>query len=72
MDRNVRENVLQVAGLLIALIGGFVVWSWAGVLVGFLLFTVAIVIRVRFKMAKAQEIGKQRKAERNAQRNADL
>ena len=71
MDRNARENAFQVAGLLIAVIGGFVVWDWAGVLVGFLLFTVAIVIRVRFKMAKAQEIGKQRKAERDAERNAN-
>ena len=71
MDRNARENLLQVVGLLIALIGGFLVRGWAGVLVGFVLFTVAIVLRVRFKMAKAQEIGKQRKAERQAKRNTD-
>ena len=70
MNRNTRENLIQIAGLVVAVVGGFLIWGWAGVPAGFLLFAVAIVVRVRFKMGKAQEIGKQQRAAREAARAA--
>ncbi|MEP7192105.1 MAG: hypothetical protein ABI903_04495 [Actinomycetota bacterium] len=68
MNRNTRENVIQITGLVVAVVGGFLIWGWAGVPVGFLLFAVAIVVRVRFKMGKAQEIGRAQRAAREAAR----
>jgi hypothetical protein len=70
VNRNTRENLVQITGLALAVIGGYLVWGWAGVPVGFLLFAVAIALRVRFKMGKAQEIGKQQRAAREAARQA--
>jgi heme exporter protein D len=70
VNRNTRENVIQITGLVLAMAGGYLIWGWAGVPAGFVLFAVAIVVRVRYKMAKAQEIGKQQRAAREAAREA--
>ena len=70
MNRNTRENLIQIIGLALAVIGGYLIWGWVGVPAGFLLFAVAIVLRVRFKMGKAQEIGTQQRAAREAAREA--
>jgi heme exporter protein D len=70
VNRNTRENVIQITGLVLAMAGGYLIWGWAGVPAGFVLFAVAIVVRVRYKMGKAQEIGKQQRAAREAARQA--
>ena len=66
MSRNTKENAIQFAGLVLALVGGYLIHGWTGILAGFVLFAVAIVVRVRFKMGKAQEIGKAQSAARHA------
>jgi uncharacterized protein (DUF58 family) len=62
----VRDNVIQLAGLVAAVALGYVIGGWPGAAVGFLLFAVLIMLSVRHKMAKAQEIGKAQRAARLA------
>ena len=65
MKRNaIRDNVIQLAALVVLVALGYVVRGWAGAAVGFLLFAVLIVLTVRHKMARAQEIGKAQRAAR--------
>ena len=67
MKRNpIRDNVIQFAALVAAVALGYVIRGWTGAAVGFLLFAVLIMITVRHKMAKAQEIGKAQRAARLA------
>lgn len=73
MKRNpVRDNVIQFAGLVAAVALGYVIggWTgiggWSGAAVGFLFFAVLMMLNVRHKMAKAQEIGKAQRAARLA------
>ena len=66
MNRNpVRDNVIQLAALVLAVGLGYLIRGWAGAAIGFLLFAILILLLVRHKMARAQEIGK-------AQREARL
>lgn len=62
----VRDNVIQLAALVVAVALGYLIGSWTGAAVGFLLFAVLIMLTVRHKMAKAQEIGKAQRAARLA------
>lgn len=62
----IRENVIQLGGLAAALALGYLIHGWSGAVGGFLLFAVLILFIVRHKMARAQEIGKVRRAARLA------
>ena len=67
MKRNaIRENVLQLAGLVVAVTLGYLIRGWVGAAAGFALFAVLIVLAVRHKMARAQEIGKAQSAARRS------
>gem|GEM_PF-2262595 len=67
MKRNpVRDNVIQLSALVAAVALGYVIGDWIGAALGFLLFVVLILLTVRHKMAKAQEIGKAQRAARLA------
>ena len=68
MNRNpVRDNVIQLASLVVAVALGYVIRGWAGAAIGFVLFAVLILLIVRHKMARAQEIGKAQRAARLAE-----
>jgi uncharacterized protein (DUF58 family) len=62
----IRDNVIQLAALVGAVALGYVIRGWTGAAVGFLLFAVLILLIVRHKMARAQEIGKAQRAARLA------
>jgi uncharacterized protein (DUF58 family) len=67
LKRNpIRDNVIQFAALVAAVALGYVIGGWAGAAAGFVLFAVLILLIVRHKMAKAQEIGKAQRAARLA------
>jgi hypothetical protein len=62
----IRDNLIQLAALVVAVALGYWFYDWTGAAAGFLLFAVLILLTVRRKMARAQEIGK---AQRAARRN---
>ena len=67
MKRNaIRDNVIQLVALVAAVALGYLIRGWAGAAGGFLLFSVLILLTVRHKMARAQEIGKAQRAARLA------
>lgn len=61
-----NENITQGAELAVCLALGYLIGGWVGALVGFVLFTVLIMLTVRSKMAKAQKVGDERRAARRA------
>jgi uncharacterized protein (DUF58 family) len=62
----VRDNVIQLGALVAAVALGYAIHGWAGAVAGFVLFAVLILLVVRHKMAKVQEIGKAQRAARLA------
>ena len=63
---SIRDNVVQLAALVAAVALGYAFRGWAGAAAGFLLFAVLILLIVRHKMGRAQEIGKAQRAARLA------
>lgn len=61
-----NENITQGAQLAICLVLGYLIYGWVGVVLGFVLFAVLIMLRVRRKMALAQKVGDERRAARRA------
>ena len=69
MKRNPsRDNAIQFAALAAAVALGYVIRGWTGAAAGLVLFAVLILLTVRHKMAKAQEIGKAQRAARLQER----
>ena len=67
MNHNpIRDNVIQFTALVVAIALGYLVRGWTGAAAGFLLFAVLILLIVRHKMARAQEVGKAQRAARLA------
>jgi uncharacterized protein (DUF58 family) len=64
----IRDNVIQFAALVGAVALGAVIGGWTGAAAGFVLFAVLILLIVRHKMARAQEIGKAQRAARLEER----